>query len=332
MSGYANNVSNKPAHARGPSRWISLKEGTYVFRILPPSSSYFDPSAPPLSTYCLLRKVIFEFPLAEGAKNVVVDNGHIIARALAAYQKTLGDWEMQKKLMKQNGMGKFWPRPRGVYNVITSEKKDRPYWLDLPKTAMADLDKLLSADPVILDLEKGRPIQLIVTGTDQYTRKYAFAVGKVPKALKLEFDASLLDEIKDAVKTTEVDWKEIKEPTIRQWAVKLIKDDMQAKKDEEELAGAGEPGNTKAVAAAPAKTTRAPAPPKDQDDAFQTSPAEDTTGFGSSAGSSEADDAAAFEAELAKSSASAKAAATGGKAATQAAPEAAADEDDAFKV
>lgn len=328
MAGYAPNVSNKPAEERGPSRWISLKEGTYVFRILPPSSSYFDPDAPPLATYCLIRKVIFEFPLAAGAKNIVVDNGHIVARALAAYQKTLGDWEMQKKLMKQNGLGKFWPRPRGVYNVITSEKKDRPYWLDLPKTAMADLDKLLNADPSILDLEKGRPIQLVVTGTDQYTRKYAFAVGKVPKALKLEFDNALLDEIKDAVKTTDVDWREIKEPTIRKWAVDIVKAEVQAKKDEEEVSTLVAGAASSSAPAAPPKSNKAATAAKEDADGFETGQGKDAEGFVSSTGSSEADDAAAFEAEVAKAKAASAKQASGGKAASP--PPA--EEDDAFKV
>lgn len=324
MSGYTPNVGTKAPSDRGPSNWISLKEGTYVFRILPPSSSYFDPEAPPLTTYCLVRKVIFEMPLAEGSKNITVDHGHIISRAIAAYQKTLGDWETQKKVMKQNGMAKFWPRPRGVYNVITKDKKDRPYWLDLPKTAMADLDKLLQADPSILDLEKGRAIQLIVTGTDQYTRKYAFQVAKTPQAVKLDFANTLLDDIQQAVKVTPVDWKEIKEPTIRQWAVKLIKDEIEAKRQEDELSGVvSEPAAPVSRNTSPRAAPAAPAGPP-PDDAFTSNA--DTSGFAPSTGSSEAEDAAAFEAELARTKA--KPAATP----KAAAPPAAEDEDAAFKV
>lgn len=289
MAGYADNVGAKEARS---SNWISLKEGTYVFRILPPASSYFDPNAEPLKDFRVHRKVIFDFPLAAGSKNITVDNNHIVSRAVYLYQKSLGDWETQKKVMKANGMNKCWSRPRAAYNVITKDKKDRPYWLDLPKTADEALANLIKADPTIIDLEKGRAIQMIVTGDDQFTRKYAFAVAKVSQPIKLEFDVKLLDEIEQVKETTPVDWREIKEPTVRTWAIQIIKDEQNLKKQEAELAAdaktpAPTPSNSTASfddggfdAAAPtppaaAKTAvkapaagKAPPPPAEAADAF----------------------------------------------------------------
>lgn len=249
MAGYADNVGAKEARS---SNWISLKEGTYVFRILPPASSYFDPNAEPLKDFRVHRKVIFDFPLAEGAKNITVDRDHIVSRAVYLYQKSLGDWETQKKIMKQNGMNKCWSRPRAAYNVITKDKKDRPYWLDLPKTADEALANLIKADPMIIDLEKGRAIQMVVTGDDQFTRKYAFAVAKASQAIKLEFDVKLLDEIAQVMETTPVSWRDIKEPTVRAWAIKIIKDEQELKKQEAELSAGPSTSAPTTTASSPA--------------------------------------------------------------------------------
>lgn len=281
MAGYAENVGAKETRS---SNWISLKEGTYIFRILPPASSYFDPNAEPLKDFRIHRKVIFDFPLASGLKNITVDNNHIVSRAVYLYQKSLGDWETQKKIMKSNGMNKCWSRPRAAYNVITKDKKDRPYWLDLPKTADEELAKFIKADPSIIDLEKGRAIMLTVTGADQYTRKYGFNVAKAASPIKLDFDLKLLDEIKQVLEVTPVDWREIKEPTVREWAIKILKDEQSLKAQEKELEeGYQAPAASKASSApvagfddqfdakAPvptAKTATTPPPPAEAADAF----------------------------------------------------------------
>ena len=266
MAGYAQNMGETE---KKDSRWLSLKEGVHVVRILPPSKDFFDPEAPPLADCRYLRKIIFNFPIkGVGDKNLVVDKDHIVVRALRDYQRTISsDHAVQTEKMKQNGMSKWWAKPRGAYNCITPEKKDQPYWLDLPKTVDAELHDLIKKDPSIIDLDRGRMIRITVTGSGQYDKRYKIEVSPKPSAVTLAFDPEKLDDIKETLTVTEIDWRKIGEPTIAKFAIEIMKSEAEA----EELASSVD---------VPAKTARpaAKAAPK-----TSTQAAEDD-GFGDAAG------------------------------------------------
>lgn len=261
MAGYVSNIGEAPAK---DSRWISLKQGTYIVRILPPNSSYFDPKAPPLDYFYYSRKVIWNFPTPGGTKNIIIDNDSLVRKALNAYQSTLGDWETQRLLMKKNGMSRFWPQQRGVFNVITGDKKDKPYWIDLPKTALKELVDKIKADPSIIDLDKGRFVKIEIVGAGQTDKKYIITVSNKPTPIKLDFDVTLLDDLAAASNATEVTLKDIADPTLRQYAAEIVK----AEREAQDLDGAEAAPARKPASTAQRSTKAAPANKTFDDDAF----------------------------------------------------------------
>ncbi len=262
MAGYAANLGEQE---KKESRWISLSEGVHVVRVLPPSKDFFDPSAPPLADCRYVRKIIFNFPVkGVGDKNLVVDNNHIIVRALRDYQKTLSpDHSKQTEIMKQNGMAKWWAKPRGVYNAITTDKKDQPYWLDLPKTVDAELHDLIKKDPSIIDLDTGRMIRITVTGKGQYDKRYKIEVSPKPSVVTLSFDPAMLDDIKTTLPITEVDWRKIGEPTIAKYAIEIMKTEMEAERAGQEFENSQSSTPAAVTRPAAAKPATRPAPPVD---------------------------------------------------------------------
>ena len=264
MAGYTEDIGTEK---NTENRWIKLDPGVYVLRILPPASSYFDPDADPLDYFYYEKKVIWNFPLSTGSKNIVVDKNHIVQRALRAYQLTLGDWEAQKIAMRAQGHDKLWPKTRGCFNVITGEKKDKPYWIDLPKTAVKELLDFIKADPSIIDLEKGRFVRLTIKGSGRTDKSYSIEISKKVVPITLGFDHSLLDDIKNVVAPDEISVADIQEPLIKKWAIKLLK-------EEKELADldAGVPTPPKA-SKGPAKTSKPAANDTfDDDDGFGGAP------------------------------------------------------------
>ncbi len=251
MAGYAANLGEQE---KKESRWISLSEGVHVVRVLPPSKDFFDPAAPPLTDCRYVRKVIFNFPIKGlGDKNLVVDSNHIIVRALRDYQKTLSpDHTRQTELMRQNGMSKWWAKPRGAYNAITTDKKDQPYWLDLPKTVDQELHDLIKKDPSIIDLDRGRMIRITITGKGQYDKKYKIEVSPKPSVVTLSFDPALLDDIKSTLPVTEVDWRKIGEPTIAKYAIEIMKSEAEAERAGQEFENSQSSVSKPAVRSTPA--------------------------------------------------------------------------------
>lgn len=304
MAGYATDLkktANEDPNKK-ENRWFKLEEGTFVFRLLPPCSSYFDPNAPPLSFFRYERKILFDFPLREGTKNVVVDKEHIINRALRAYQRSLGDWETQKAQMKINGMSRWWPKQRGAYNVLVAGKTDKPYWLDLAKLADQELYEKIVADPSIIDLEKGRAVKLTVKGKGQYDRKYTTEIASKSSKIMLSFDPKMLDDLAAACAPTPIDWREIAEPTLREWAIKLMNEEAEVAAIEQKVVAKTAPKAAVAAnedvfdAKAPVPGAKAKVvPPK----AVET-PVDDSFGgdFGAGAGKTEEVDVAAFQAAL----------------------------------
>lgn len=226
MAGYVQNVAE--AQTTNESRWIPLKTGTHIVRILPPCSSYFDPEAPPLDFFYYEKKTIWKFPSAEGPRNIVVDKDSLVLRSLRAYEATLGNFETRKAIMKDNGMSKYWPQLRGAFNVITADKQDQPYWLELPKTALRELVDKIKEDPSVIDLERGRFVKIEILGETQTDKTYKITVSKKSNPIEIKFDVGLLDDLKQAVAPTDIGFKDITDDRLRDYAKKILIADKEA--------------------------------------------------------------------------------------------------------